>query len=53
MMNKTGKRAAKRRLPKADSRSKGEPMQDPLYVGLMNDSFPPQIDGVANAVMIY
>ena len=28
-------------------------MQDPLYVGLMNDSFPPQIDGVANAVMNY
>ncbi len=28
-------------------------MKGNLYVGLMNDSFPPQIDGVANAVMNY
>ena len=27
--------------------------EEPLYVGLMNDSFPPQIDGVSNAVMNY
>lgn len=28
-------------------------MDEKLYVGLMNDSFAPQIDGVANAVMNY
>ncbi len=28
-------------------------MEEPLHVGLINDSFPPQIDGVANAVLNY
>ncbi len=28
-------------------------MKGNLYVGLMNDSFPPQIDGVSNAVLNY